>query len=140
MRAVMPLTPHGNTKYVITAKRSHGLVRNEMEAEVSERTFIQLLSKCRYTTLKKHRIKFNCPDLGVEELCVDSYDPSRVSLKVVEVEFASEEEAKAWKPPEWFDLEVTGREEFKNQALWSNLMAGYKIVVENDGQLKLLPT
>lgn len=40
VRAIMPLTPNGNNKYVITVKRSHVLVRNKMEVEVSEWTFI----------------------------------------------------------------------------------------------------
>ena len=45
-------------------------------------------------------------------------------LAVVEVEFASVDEAGAFAPPPWFGRELGAEEEYRNKTLWLKLQRG----------------
>jgi CYTH domain-containing protein len=54
-------------------------------------------------------------ELGLPEL--DVYRGALAGLVVAEVEFRSEADAEAFRPPSWFADEVTGDPRFANQRL-----------------------
>jgi len=48
---------------------------------------------------------------------LDVYEGALASLVTLEVEFASEEDARAWTPPPWAGRDVTGDKAYANQTL-----------------------
>ncbi len=48
---------------------------------------------------------------------LDVYEGALAGLVTLEVEFASEEDARAWTPPAWAGRDVTGDKAYANQTL-----------------------
>jgi len=55
---------------------------------------------------------------------LDIYSGDLAGLIVAEVEFASEDEADAFEPPNWFGPEVTDDARYKNQNLATSSTSG----------------
>lgn len=100
----------GKKEYFLTIKSGEGLQREETEIHINESQFI-ILSSSAIKGLKKWRLK--TPN-GFE---IDIYNERLSHLSVVEVEFASEEEANTFVPPHWFGEEVTENAKYKNKNL-----------------------
>jgi len=103
-------------QYFETVKTGKGLRRGENEIELSSKQFRGLwpatrgrrLEKVRYTLKWRRR-----------SLALDVYRNRLAGLKVVEVEFKTRKQAKAFSAPEWFGTEVTEDEDYKNVTLAS---------------------
>ncbi|MFF2531429.1 adenylate cyclase [Brevibacillus sp. NPDC058079] len=109
----------GKTSFFITMKCGIGLVREEYEKEITEKTYEQLLMSSQKTPLVKYRYMIESCGFHCE---IDIYVNSHhLDLKVVEIEFDSEEEAKAFVKPEWLSTELTGDKCYKNQILWKEI-------------------
>lgn len=96
----------GATRYTITFKGGLGLVREEYEVEISKETWNYLYKKTGGKPLRKMRMHCNISDAlaVIIDRYINEFGDSHIGDNViVEVEFASEEEAKAFTPPEWFD-------------------------------------
>jgi len=107
----------GEAEYVLTYKSGFGLVRQEVEQPISGKLYEELMSKVRLTPLIKERtIARTAEGITVE---IDRY--SQFSLIVVEVEFASEEEAIRFSPPDWFGEEISSSKLYSNKQLWRQL-------------------
>lgn len=104
--------------YKMSYKNGEGLSRGGVKFEITEATYRELSDKI----LEKPIVKFRqFYFLGEKQIMIDTFEDSLFPLKMAEVEFDSEEEANSFTPPEWFGLEVTYDENYKNKNLWKKL-------------------
>ena len=101
-------------KYFLTVKVGEGLNRAEVEREIAEDEFNELIAASPKSVWEKG-IRKTRYLLGHIE--VDKYHGSLKGLVVAEVEFTSEEEAYWFTPPMWFGEEVTENNDYKNKSL-----------------------
>ena len=94
-----------NDDYVLTYKGSGLLSRSEYNLPLNEESFEHLLKKCDGIIISKSRYKIPLENGLIAEL--DIFKGDLDSLKLVEVEFGSVEEANNFIPPEWFGKDVT---------------------------------
>jgi len=99
----------------LTIKSGHGLAREENEVEIDRATFDDLWPETAGRRVEKVRRKIGLGDGLTAEL--DRYSGDLEGVAVVEVEFGSEEEAEAFRPPAWFGRELTGDRAWANQNL-----------------------
>jgi CYTH domain-containing protein len=99
---------------LLTVKRGAGLSRGEVEVEVTPEQFEALWPLTEGRRLRKRRYVLPHDELQVE---VDVYERELAGLTVAEIEFDSEEQARAFEPPAWLGDEVTGDERFLNENL-----------------------
>lgn len=104
-----------NNKFFITRKFGQGWKREEFEKEITMEEFFELLGNIDGNLIKKQRYYYPLENGKTAE--IDCYYGKLKSLKTVEVEFASFEEAYAFQKPDWFGKEVTDIMEFKNRNL-----------------------
>jgi adenylate cyclase len=106
----------GNSQYTHTFKSGHGLVREEIEYEISEDIYRQLLDHTKLVPLEKIRTTVEHRGFYYE---VDEY--KQVELTVVEVEFPDIQAAQSFVVPSWFGRELGQEDEFRNKTLWVKL-------------------
>ena len=102
-------------RFFITEKGSGGMIRTEIEREISSEEYSSLLPQVIPAPISKRR--HYVPLDGGLTAEVDVYGGSLSGLVVVEVEFDSPETARAFAPPVWFGREITDDKRFKNRAL-----------------------
>jgi CYTH domain-containing protein len=105
------------THHALTVKGGAGLVRDEVEVAIDATAFADLwrVAGTRHLEKTRHRVDLN--GLTAE---LDLYAGALAGLAVVEVEFASRQEAEAFDPPDWFGAELTGEAAWSNAALARN--------------------
>jgi CYTH domain-containing protein len=101
-------------KFFQTVKSEGGLVRGEIEVELSKDQFKTLWQTTAGRQLKKIRYAMSWDGRRVE---VDIYQGSLAGLIVAEVEFTSARDSSRFAPPSWFGREVTEDEHYKNAHL-----------------------
>jgi adenylate cyclase len=102
-------------RHVLGIKRGNGgLSRIEVELQLSEAEFAELWPATVGARLVKTRYSVRVDDAVAH---VDVYAQDLSGLRTVEVEFSSEEAARAFTPPDWFGPEITGAQEYKNRRL-----------------------
>jgi len=94
-----------NDDYVLTYKGSGLLSHSEYNLPLNKEAFEHLLKKCDGIIISKSRYKILLKNNITAEL--DIFKGDLDSLKLVEVEFDSVEEADNFTPPEWFGEDVT---------------------------------
>ena len=94
-----------NDDYVLTYKGSGLLSHSEYNLPLNKEAFDHLLKKCDGIIISKSRYKIPITNNLTAEL--DIFKGDLDSLKLVEVEFDSVEEANNFIPPEWFGEDVT---------------------------------
>lgn len=101
--------------YFLTMKSGEGLVRRELETAISAGQFDTLWPATEGRRLEKtrHRGKL----LGGQLFELDVFAGHLAPLIMVEVEFPSEDLAKAFVPPAWFGQEVTDDRRYRNRHL-----------------------
>lgn len=104
-----------NGKYYFTEKSIGKMIRKENEREISEDDYLKLLDYKIGRTIRKNRYKIPLSDELFAEL--DVYLDELSGLKTVEVEFSSILDAELFNIPQWFGLEVTNDERYKNDKL-----------------------
>lgn len=100
--------------HTLTLKSGSGRVRTEEEIELSGSLFEQLWPLTEARRIHKTRYEIPHGDWTIE---LDEYGGDLSGLLVAEVEFVSSEDANNFRPPSWFDREVTEDPAFKNRAL-----------------------
>jgi adenylate cyclase len=95
----------------LTVKAGKGLSRTEVEAVISPDDADALWVHTEGRRIDKQRTRVT---LGANVAEVDLYAGDLTGLCTAEVEFANEESATAFVPPDWFGTDVTG------QSAWSN--------------------
>jgi adenylate cyclase len=101
-------------RLLLTAKRGEGLARDEAEVELAGDAFERLWPLTEGRRLHKRRHVIPEGDLTIE---VDVYEGDLDGLVVAEIEFPTEEAARAFEPPGWFGEDVTGDERYLNETL-----------------------
>ena len=100
--------------YYETIKSKGGLIRSEIEKPLTKEQY-DILFKERITdVIKKDRYSIAFKGYIIQ---LDIYKDQLKGLIVAEIEFASEEQANAFKPPQWFGKEVTEDKKYKNYSL-----------------------
>nr|WP_306812746.1 CYTH domain-containing protein [Paenibacillus soyae] len=106
----------GDVSYTHTFKRGNGLVREEVEYAISESIYSQVAAAFGFTPLTKNRVTADWYGRTIE---IDIYD--QVQLTVLEVEFASLEEANAFAAPSWFGEDISSQKRYSNKTVWKQL-------------------
>lgn len=93
-------------EYYLTYKGKGLLAREEYNLPLNKESYYHLRQKADGTFISKRRYLIPLPSSSlIVEL--DIFDEPFAPLIIAEVEFTSEEEAKAFLPPDWFDEDVT---------------------------------
>jgi len=101
-------------KYYQTIKKGGGLKRDEFEIEITNAQFDKLWQLTEGRRIEKLRYEIGYKKSIIE---LDVYGGHLKNLITAEIEFKSEEESIAFKPPAWFSEEITADERYKNKNL-----------------------
>jgi adenylate cyclase len=101
-------------KFFQTVKSGGGLVRDEIEIDLTQDQFEALWRAAAGRRLKKTRYTWDWAGNQVE---IDVYHGSLAGLIVAEVEFPSAHASAEFVPPPWFGTEVTEDMHYKNVTL-----------------------
>lgn len=100
--------------YYLTYKGKGMMAREEYNLPLNEESFYHLLSKADGLTIKKTRYLIPYEAYTIE---LDVFEGAHAPLIIAEVEFATEEEAHAFIPPDWFLEDVTMDPHYHNSNL-----------------------
>ena len=100
--------------YYLTYKSKGLMVREEYNLPLTAEAYAHLREKAdgRLITKRRYLIPF-----GKYTIELDIFSSPRPDLMLAEVEFSSEEEALAFKAPDWFGEDVTSSSEYHNSTL-----------------------
>ncbi len=112
--AEVRLRSHRNRYFQTVKLGNSGLSREEFEIELTDEQFLALWPATAGRRIEKTRYRINSHGYIIE---LDVYHGSLEGLVVAEVEFQSEEHARAFVPPHWFGREVTEDSRYKNRNL-----------------------
>ncbi|MBQ9638036.1 MAG: CYTH domain-containing protein [Bacteroidales bacterium] len=103
--------------YVLTVKERRSSAANilcnrEEEFALTAETYARMLAKCDGRTIRKSRYRIPLADGLTAE--VDIFHGRHEGLQLVEVEFRTEAQAKAFVAPDWFAAEVTDDPRYRN--------------------------
>ncbi|MBQ4558828.1 MAG: CYTH domain-containing protein [Tyzzerella sp.] len=103
-----------NDKYELTYKGKGCMIREEHNLPLTKEAYEHLLEKIdgRLIVKKRYMIPFEKHTIEL-----DVFEGDLAPLTLAEVEFASEEEAKAFAPPDWFAEDVTFSKLYHNSFL-----------------------
>lgn len=104
-----------------TVKMGEGLSRTEIEIELSPDQFDRLWPYTEGRRVSKTRYTFPVGDYTAE---LDRFEGNLEGLLMVEVEFASVEDALGFAPPDWFGRDVTNDKRYKNKHLAAHGIPG----------------
>ncbi|MCI8510385.1 MAG: CYTH domain-containing protein [Lachnospiraceae bacterium] len=102
--------------YYMTYKGSGLLSREEYNLPLTADAYAHLLPKADGTILTKKRYLLPLSDSGLT-IELDVFEGRFAGLILAEVEFPTEEAARAFTPPEWFAKDVTLSGEYQNSRL-----------------------
>lgn len=100
--------------YYMTYKGKGLLSREEYNLPLNETAYRHLVGKADGNIITKRRYLIPYASHTIE---LDLFQPPFAPLIIAEVEFDSEEEAKAFIPPEWFEEDVTYDPAYHNSTL-----------------------
>ena len=106
-----------NDDYYLTYKGKGLLSREEYNLPLNKEAYKHLLAKADGIILTKKRYMIPVPGNDHLTIELDVFEGHYDGLILAEVEFASEEEAKAFNPPAWLGEDVTFSGEYHNSRL-----------------------
>ena len=101
--------------YVLTYKSKGLMVREEYNLPLTKESYEHLLEKADGTVITKTR--YRIPEKNGLTIELDVFHGRYGGLLLAEVEFATEEEANSYCPPEWFGEDVTMSSAYHNSTL-----------------------
>jgi CYTH domain-containing protein len=104
-------------RYTLTCKGRGLLAREEFELDMTAEAYGRLSAKADGARIVKDRYKI---PLGAHVVELDVFAPPLSPLVLAEVEFPTEDAARAFAPPDWFGREVTYDPAYTNAALSQN--------------------
>ena len=104
-------------KYFQTIKSDGGLVRSEIEIELTKAQYDDLWQATAGRRLEKTRYEIGLNGAKIE---LDVYKGALTGLIVAEVEFPSVRDSEKFSQPAWFGQEVTEDKRYKNKNLALN--------------------
>ena len=102
-------------EYYLTYKSGGLMVREEYNLPLTREAWLHLRPKADGILIAKKRYLIPLPPHYTIEL--DIFEGELAPLILAEVEFDTEEEAKAFVPPEWFGEDVTYSDKYHNSVL-----------------------
>ena len=102
-------------EYILTYKGNGLMTREEYNLPLTAESYEHLKAKADGNIICKRRYLIPLESGLTIEL--DVFEPPFQGLVLAEVEFPSEEEARAFLPPDWFGEEVTWSTEYHNSTL-----------------------
>ncbi|NWL88611.1 adenylate cyclase [Paenibacillus sp. 79R4] len=108
----------GEVEYTHTFKKGHGIAREEVEYSISKGIYEQMIDTHQAVPLIKKRTTAVWGDRVIE---MDDYE--QIQLLVLEVEFASLEEAESFAAPAWFGKDISSDKQYSNKKVWQELQA-----------------
>ena len=97
--------------YYLTYKGGGMMAREEYNLPLNQQSYEHLREKADGNIISKKRYLIPLDPYTIE---LDVFEPPFAPLIMAEVEFPTEEEAKAFVPPEWFEQDVTFNPAFHN--------------------------
>lgn len=104
-----------NDDYYLTYKSKGMIVREEYNLPLTKEAYGHLLAKADGNIITKTR--YEIPEKDNLTIELDVFEGKFDGLLLAEVEFASEEEALCYIPPEWFGEDVSNRTKYHNSTL-----------------------
>lgn len=104
-----------NDEYYLTYKSKGMIVREEYNLPLTKEAYGHLLAKADGNIITKTR--YEIPEKDNLTIEFDVFEGKFDGLLLAEVEFASEEEALAYIPPEWFGEDVSNSTKYHNSTL-----------------------
>lgn len=104
-----------NDDYYLTYKSKGMLVREEYNLPLTKEAYGHLLAKADGNIITKTR--YEIPEKDNLTIELDVFEGKFDGLLLAEVEFASEEEALGYIPPEWFGEDVSNSTKYHNSTL-----------------------
>ena len=105
----------------LTLKAGRGAVRTELEWSLTGEQFAAAWEQTRGRRISKTRYRLPSEEHVVE---LDIFHDDLDGLVLAEVEFDSDDALAAFRPPDWFGLEVTDDETYTNASLAANARRG----------------
>ena len=103
-----------NDKYELTYKGKGCMIREEHNLPLTKEAYEHLREKIDGRLIVKKRYMIPLEKYTIE---LDVFEGDLAPLTLAEVEFSSEEEAKAFTPPDWFAEDVTFSKLYHNSFL-----------------------
>lgn len=107
---------------MIKENTESSLTRKEITFNLTKDAYEQIIKKKDINVISKTR--YIVPENG-RKLEVDVFKGKLEGLTFMEIEFRSEEDARAFKVPSWIEKEVTGDFKYKNSELAKNLIPNF---------------
>mgnify|MGYP000838019142 CR=1 FL=1 len=104
-----------NDSYYMTYKGAGLMVREEYNLPLTKEAYGHLLAKADGNIITKTR--YEIPEKDNLTIELDVFEGKFDGLLLAEVEFASEEEALGYIPPEWFGEDVSNSTKYHNSTL-----------------------
>ncbi len=104
-----------NDDYYLTYKSKGMIVREEYNLPLTKEAYGHLLAKADGIIITKTR--YEIPEKDNLTIELDVFEGKFDGLLLAEVEFASEEEALGYVPPEWFGEDVSNSTKYHNSTL-----------------------
>lgn len=104
-----------NDDYSLTYKSRGMIVREEYNLPLTKEAYGHLLAKADGNIITKTR--YEIPEKDNLTIELDVFEGKFDGLLLAEVEFASEEEALGYIPPEWFGEDVSNSTKYHNSTL-----------------------
>lgn len=104
-----------NDDYYLTYKSKGMIVREEYNLPLTKEAYGHLLAKADGNIITKTR--YEIPEKDNLTIELDVFEGKFDGLLLAEVEFASEEEALGYIPPEWFGGDVSNSTKYHNSTL-----------------------
>ena len=104
-----------NDDYYLTYKSKGMIVREEYKLPLTKEAYGHLLAKADGNIITKTR--YEIPEKDNLTIELDVFEGKFDGLLLAEVEFASEEEALGYIPPEWFGEDVSNSTKYHNSTL-----------------------
>ena len=104
-----------NNKHELTYKSKGLMAREEYNLPLTKESYEHLLEKADGTVITKTR--YRIPEKNGLTIELDVFHGRYEGLLLAEVEFATEEEANSYCPPEWFGEDVTMSSAYHNSTL-----------------------
>lgn len=104
-----------NDDYYLTYKSKGMIVREEYNLPLTKEAYGHLLAKSDGNIITKTR--YEIPEKDNLTIELDVFEGKFDGLLLAEVEFASEEEALGYIPPEWFGEDVSNSTKYHNSTL-----------------------
>lgn len=115
IRVRKSITPDGQASYRLCIKGSGLVSHEEYELDLNEQQFENLLAKTEGTVIEKTRYLVPLENGLTAEL--DLFEGRHKGIRIVEVEFPSEEEMNAFKAPSWFGQDVSDDIRYHNSEM-----------------------